>query len=177
MGVMHPVGIETDVGYAYESAEWLMERFAFDDLFYGRAAVVGAEVGVESGLPHRYEKDHVALLAGVLLRDLQLNGLRSVLEGGKERRDGLADLEVDGTVFDLDDDVRFEFAVEGVEVVVPGAGAVGLEVVVIEMIVIDEAAIEDEASVRSEGASDGVGGFCWSTGDIARGRRGLRSRP
>ncbi len=84
-GVMHPVGVEADVGYADEAAEGLMEGFAFDDLFDGRALVVGAEVGVERGLPHGDEEDHVALLAEVLLRDLQFDGLAGVLERGEER--------------------------------------------------------------------------------------------
>ena len=39
-GVMHPVGVEADVGDADEAAEWLVEGFAFDDLFDGRAAVL-----------------------------------------------------------------------------------------------------------------------------------------
>ncbi len=101
----------------------------------------------------------MALLAEVLLRDLELDGLAGVLERGEERRDGFADLEVDGAVLDLDDDVRFELAVEGVEVVVAGAGAVGFEVVVVEVIVVDEAAVEDDAAVRFEGAGYGVGGL------------------
>ena len=95
----------------------------------------------------------------VLLRDLQLDGLAGVLERGEERRDGFADLEIDGAVLDLDDDVGFELAIEGVEVVVAGAGAIGFEVVVVEVIVVDEAAIEDDAAVRFERAGYGVGGF------------------
>ena len=159
--VMEPVGVEAYVGYSDEAAEWLMEGFAFDDFFYRGAAILCAEVGVEGGLPHGDEEDHVALLAEVLLGDLQLDGLAGVLERGEEGRDGFADLEVDGAVLDLDDDVGFELAVEGVEVVVAGAGAVGFEVVVVEVVVVDEAAVEDDAAVRFEGAGYGVGGFCW----------------
>jgi len=62
----------------------------------------------------------------------------------------------------LDDDVRFELAVEGAEVVVAGAGSVGFEVVVVEVVVVDEAAVEDEAAVGFEGAGYGVGCFGWS---------------
>ena len=124
-GVMEPVGVEAYVGYADEAAEGLVEGFAFDDFFDRGAAVVRAQVGVEGGLPHGDEEDHVALLAEVLLRDLEFDGLAGVLERGEERRDGFADLEVDGAVFDLNDYVGFEFAVEGVEVVVSGAGPVG----------------------------------------------------
>ncbi len=43
-----------------------MEGPAFDNFFYWCAAVVCAEVGVEYGLPHGDEEDHVALLAGIL---------------------------------------------------------------------------------------------------------------
>ena len=156
---MQPVGVEADVGYADEAAEGLVEGFAFDDFFDGCAAIVCAEVGVERGLPHGDEEDHVTLLAEVLLRDLQFDGLAGVLERGEEWGDGLADLEVDGAVFDLDDYVGFELAIEGVEVVVAGAGAVGFEVVVVEVVVVDEAAVEDDAAVRFEGAGYGVGGF------------------
>ena len=90
----------------------------------------------------------MTLLAGVLLRDLQFDGLVGMPQRGKQRGDGLADLEVDGTVFDLDDHVAVEFAVEGVEVVIAGARAIGLEVIPVEMIVVDEAAVEHHAPVR-----------------------------
>ena len=102
----------------------------------------------------------MALLAGVLLRDLQFDGLRwYVGSAAKSGRDGLANLEVDGAVLDLDDDIRFELAVEGVEVVVARAGAVGFEVVPVEMVVVDEAAIEHDAAMRLEGAGYGIGGI------------------
>src|SRR5213075_2849950 len=110
-------------------------------------------------LPHGDEENHVALLAEVLLSDLELDRLAGVLERGEERGCGLADLEVDGAVLDLDNDVRFQLAVEGVEVVVAGAGAVSFEIVPVEVVVVDEAAIEDEAAVRFERAGYSVGGF------------------
>ena len=127
----------------------------------GCAAILGAEIGVERGLPHGDEEDHVALLAGVLLGDLQFDGLAGVAEGGEERGDGLADLEVDGAVLDLDDDVGLELAVEVVEVVVAGAGAIGFEIVPVEVVVVDEAAVEDDAAVGLEGAGYDVGGLGW----------------
>ncbi len=97
------------------------------------------------------------LLPEILLRDLQLNRLRGVLKRRKKRGCGLANLEVDGAVLDLDDNVGFEFTVEGVEVVISGAGAVGFEIVVVKMVVVNEAAVEDDAAVGFEGASYGVG--------------------
>ena len=82
-----------------------------------------------------------------------------------------------GPCLDLDDDVRFELAVEGVEVVVAGAGAIGLEVVVVEVVVVDEAAIEHDAAVRLERAGDGVGGLGGRAAVLRWARRGLRSQP
>ncbi len=80
-----------------------------------------------------------------------------MLEGGEERRDGLADLEVDGAVLDLDDDVRFKFAVKAVEVVITGPGTVGLEVIPVQMVVVDEAAVQNDTAMRLEGTGNGVG--------------------
>jgi hypothetical protein len=42
--------------------------------------------------------------------------------------------------------------------VVGGAGAVGFGVVPVEVVVVDEGAVEDDAVVRSEGGGEGVGG-------------------
>ena len=51
-----------------------------------------------------------------------------------------------------------ELAVERVEVVVGGLGAVVLGVLPIHFVVVDEAAIEEDAAVRLEGLGDDVGG-------------------
>ncbi len=81
------------------------------------------EVEVEDLLPHGGEVDEMALLAGVLLGDLDFHGLGGMLESGEEWRDGLAGLEVDGAFLGLDDDVGGKFAVEWMEDVVGGARA------------------------------------------------------
>ena len=124
----------------------------------GVDAIVGAEVEVEDLLPHGGEIDEVALLAGVLLRDLDFHGLVGLREAGEERRDGLAGLEVDGAFLGLDDDVGSELAVEGMEDVVGGAGAVGFGVVPVEVMVVDEGAVENDAAVGREGGGESVGG-------------------
>ena len=117
--------------------------------FHGCRSAVGVHVEVEHFLPHRREEDEVALLADVFLRDLELDGLVGFLEPAEERRDGLAHLEIDGAVLDLDDDVVVELAVERMEVVVGGAGAVVLGIAPVEVVVVDEGAIEDDAAVRA----------------------------
>ena len=98
------------------------------------------------------------LLAEVLLRDLQLDGLVGFLEAAEQGRSRLADLEVDRAVFDLEDDVVVELAVEVVEVVVGRFGAVVLRIVPVHFVVVDEPAIEEDAAVRLEGPGDDVGG-------------------
>ena len=55
-----------------------------------------------------------------------------------------------------------ELAVEGMEDVVGGARAIGFHVVVVEMVVVDEGAIEDHASMRCKGVGENVGGVRWA---------------
>ncbi len=80
------------------------ESFAGDDLADGCRFVSGAHVEIEHLLPHGGEDRPVTLLAGVFLRDLQFHGLVGVGEAAEERRDRLADLKIDGAVFDLDEE-------------------------------------------------------------------------
>ena len=99
----------------------------------------------------------MALLAGVFLRDLELHGLVGLGQSAEEWRDGLAGLEVDGAFLGLDDDVGGELAVEGMKDVVGGAGAVGLGVAPVGVMVVDEGAVEDDAAVRRERGGQDVG--------------------
>src|SRR6267142_5593705 len=59
-------------------------------------------------------------------------------------------------MFDLDDHVGFELAVEGMKDVVCGSGAIIFRVAPIEMMVIDKGAIKKETVVRRQGTSDSV---------------------
>ena len=144
-------------GLSLKAAQRLVKALPFDDLLNRRAAVSGTHVGVERDLPHRHQKDHVPLLAGVLLRDLQLDGLAGMPKRGEERRDRFTHLKVDRTVLHLNDDVRLELAVEGTEVIVARAGAIGFEVVPVQMVVVDEAAIKNDAVMRLQGSRKHVG--------------------
>ena len=98
----------------------------------------------------------MALLAGVLLRDLHLHGGVGFLDTGEQWRNRLLRLKVDGAFFGLDNDVGRELAVERMEVVISGEGAVGFQVVVVKMIVVDKSAIENHAAVRSQCVSKHV---------------------
>ena len=128
----------------------------------GVDAPSNAHVEVEDLFPHGREVDEMALLAGVLLRDLEFHGLAGLREAAEERRDGFARLEVDGAFLGLDDDVRGELAVERMEDVVSGASAVGFGVAPVSVMVVDEGAIEDDSAVRRERSGEGVGGICGS---------------
>ena len=100
--IAEPVVVEADVGDADEALD--------------RATLTGRlrcrSIEIESFFPHGDQKHRVASLADVLLRDLEFDGLVGFLERAEERRRGLAHLEIDGAVLDLDDDVVVELAVE-----------------------------------------------------------------
>ena len=72
-------------------------------------------------------------------------------------RGGFANLEIDGAVLDLNHGVVVELAVEGMEVVVGGAGAVVVGVLPVHVVVVDEAAIEEQAAMGLERARHHVG--------------------
>ena len=156
--VAEPVFVEADVGDADEAAGGAVERLAGHQGFHGRRALGGVHVEIEHLLPHGDEEDGVAGLAEVLLGDLQFDGLVGFLQRAEEGRGRFAHLEIDGAVFDLDDDVVVELAVERLEVVVGGAAAVVLRIVPIHVVVVDEAAVEEQAAVGLQGARHHVGG-------------------
>ena len=103
----------------------------------------------------------MALLAGVLLGGLDLDRLIRVRERSEQRGNRFPRLEVDGAFLDLDDDVRLELPVVADEVVDAGTGPVGLRVVPLEVIVVDEAAVEDHPVVWRKGAGEHVRGIGW----------------
>src|SRR5438067_7676046 len=99
------------------------------------------------------------LLAGVFLRDLEFYRLVRAGEPGEQRRGRLTNLEIDGAIFDLVDGVVVEMTIERVEIVICSFSTVVLQVAPVEVVVVDEGAIEDDASVGVEGAGDQVGGI------------------
>ncbi len=138
-----------------------MECLSGDEVLYRRAVASGVHVEIEHLFPHRREEAEMALLAGVFLRDLQLDGLVCFFQSTEEWRYRLASLEIDRAVLDLDNDVVVELAVEGMEIVVGGPGTVILGVAPIEMMVVDKRAIENDPAVRMESARDHICGVGW----------------
>ena len=100
----------------------------------------------------------MVLLAGVFLRDLQFNRFVGFFEAAEQRRNRFARLEVNRAMLDLDDDVVFELAVERMKIVVGSLGAVVLGIAPVEMMVVNERAIENDTVMRFECTGDDVGG-------------------
>ena len=92
----------------------------------------------------------MALLTRVFLGDLQLDGFVCFFESAEKWRYRFARLKIDGAVLDLDDDVVVELAIERVEIIVSGFGAVVLGIAPVEMMVVDKGAIENDAAMRLE---------------------------
>ena len=66
--------------------------------------------------------------------------------------------KVDGAVLDLQHDVVIELAVERMEDVVGSAGAISLRVAPVEVMVVDECAVENDSAVRLQRAGEHIGG-------------------
>ena len=154
-----PVVVEPDVDHAHEAARGTVKRLAgYQRLHRGGGGAAGVHVEIQRLFPHGNQEDHVPGLAEIFLGDLQLDGLVGLLQRAEKRRGRLAHLEIDGAVLDLHDHVVVELAVEVVEVVVGGAAAIVLRVLPVHVVVVDEAAIEEQAAVRLERARQHVGG-------------------
>src|SRR6266568_6609731 len=153
--VTQPVVVKTNVHYCIESAEWPMPSLPNHNLLY-RSRALHVHIEVEDLFPHWREETEMALLAGVLLRNLQLNRLICLQHCAEQRRGWLAYLEVDWPVLNLDDDIVVELAVEGMEVVVGGASAVSFRITPVQVMVVNEGAVEQDSAVRTQRACNHV---------------------
>src|SRR6185312_8602187 len=126
--VAGPVRVEADVRHANVAAGRAMKDTTGNDRLHGGGLRSRVEIEVERLLPHRHEEDEMTRLPEVLLCHLQLDRDVGVLERAEQRRDRLADLEIDRSMLYLDDDVLVERAVERLEVVVGRPGTIVLRV-------------------------------------------------
>ena len=99
----------------------------------------------------------MALLAGVLLRNLQFNGLVRSMQSGEKWRGRFAHLEINGTILDLDDDVIVEGAIQRMKIVVGGFRPIVLQIVPIEVVVVNEGPIKNDSTVGLQRARNHVG--------------------
>ena len=77
----------------------------------------------------------MALLAQVLLRYLQFDGHVTLRDVGKERMCRLADLKVDGSIFDLDNDIVVKLTIERFEELHARIGTISFPVGLIQLVV------------------------------------------
>src|ERR1700751_4363130 len=90
------------------------------------------------------------LLSRVLLRDLQLNCLIGPRQTTKQWRHWFTNLKVNRAILDLDDYVVIEFAVKRMKDVVGSSCTIVFKILPIQMMVINERAIENDAAMRRQ---------------------------
>jgi hypothetical protein len=146
--IRQPVRAQADIHDPDISSERPLETAAGDDILHRRAPAIHCHIEIQDLLPHRREKNAVTLLAGIFLRDLQLNGCIRLLQSAKQGRRWFPHLEVNGTVLDLNNDVIVELAVQGMEDIVGSTRAVGLEIIPVKMMVVDECTVEEDSAMR-----------------------------
>ena len=99
------------------------------------------------------------MLAGIFLRDLQLNRLARMPQGCKQRRYRLAHLKINRPMLDLNDHILLKLTVKIAEVVVTRACPVRLRVFPVKMIVVNKTAIEHDSAVLFKRPGDHIGRF------------------
>src|SRR6185437_1909838 len=151
-----PVWIEADVHHRVVPAKRAMPDISGNHLLYWSSAI-DLHIEIEGLFPHRREKDQMPLLAGIFLRDLELDRFAGLLHCPKQRRRRLAHLKINGPVFDLEYDIVFEFSVQRVKVIVGGSGAVGLGIAPVDTMVVNKSAIHYHYVMQLQGARNYVG--------------------
>src|SRR6267142_2586548 len=98
------------------------------------------------------------LLSGVFLSNLQLHRHIRLLQPAKERRNRFADLKVNWSMFDLNNYVVVELAIERMEYIVCSFRAVALRILPVEVMVVYKRAIKNDSTVGFERACNHIGG-------------------
>lgn len=127
----------------------------------GVAVRAGVHVEVQNLAEPGHQVADVALLARVLLRNLELHGNVSVLQAANQRGDRFAHLEVHGAVLDLQRDVVAEGAVQRHKIVVACAGAVNLGIAPILLAVVDETTPDNVTTAGGHGIGQHVCAVDW----------------
>src|SRR5262245_7087041 len=153
-----PCLISADVAYADETAKMPVEGSTRYERLDRRPGALRMHVEIEHLFPHRHQETEMALLACILLRNLEFNRLVRSLERAKQGRGWFAHLKIYRPMLDLKHDVVVEPPIERVHVVVSGASPVVLWVAPVHLVVVHKPAIKDDAAVRLERAGDDVCG-------------------
>src|SRR5437762_13329383 len=96
-----PIFVETDIDNRDEAADGPMKSLSGDEVLHSCRDAVRVQVKVQHFFPHWNQKTEMVLLAGVFLRDLQLDGHVRFFEATEQGRNRFARLEVDRAVVDL----------------------------------------------------------------------------
>lgn len=145
--VAGPVFIVAGVGHGHHSVARALDQRTH----MGVAIRAGVHVEVQNLAEPGHQVADVALLARVLLRNLELHGNVGVLQAANQRGDRFAHLEVHGAVLDLQRDVVAEGAVQRHKIVVACAGAVNLGIAPILLAVVDETTPDNVTAAGGHG--------------------------
>ena len=118
--------------------------------------------------PHRRQIDQVIGRAQILLCDLELHHHRRVAQSREERAVRLPRLEIDRSVFNLNDDIVGKLTIERHKLIVRLIGAVGA------FWVVDESPPHHDALVRFEHSRQHVGPVSMRASEVLRSRFALR---
>src|SRR6266852_7202824 len=98
------------------------------------------------------------LLPGVFLSDLQFHRHVRLLQTAEERRNRFANLKVNWPMFNLNNNVVIEFAIERMEYVVGSSRAICLGILPVEVMVVHKCPVKNDSAVGLERACNDVGG-------------------
>ncbi|MNN23108.1 hypothetical protein D3C81_1364920 [compost metagenome] len=98
--------------------------------------------------PLRYQVAQMALLAGILLRNLKLDNLIRTLHRSEQWRHWLPNLKVHRSVFDLKKDIVPELAIQWLKVIISRSRTIRRAVPPVLHTVIDKAAPDDKSAMR-----------------------------
>lgn len=89
----------------------------------------------------------MSLSTGVLLRDFHFKCDICATKRSKQRTYAFSDLEVDRTVFNLNDHIVVKVAVKRLEIIISGFSSIDGQVLVIEGIAVNETSVEQNSIV------------------------------
>ena len=155
-----PVGIPSCVGYCCHTASLLSECPAGNDIRHCVLRFSTSRGEIQHFFPHGNQITHINLLSCVLLGDLNFQHLVCMLQTPEKRMDRFSHLEINGSVFNLENDIIIEFSVQRHEVVVSGTCPVCPAVTPVLLAVVHKTSPYDGPSVRFNRAGQHIGTVC-----------------
>src|SRR5437763_16474187 len=104
--------------------------------------IIHTQIEIQHFFPHRNQETQVPLLTCIFLGDLQFYSFVCVLESAEKGRNRLPGLKVDWSMFDLNDDIVFEFSIQRMKVVISRLGSIILRIAPVEMMVVNKRTVK-----------------------------------